>query len=166
MFNATFETIFGKKFCLGAAQGAPKVKKRVFGKNTKWPPAAWFVIKFFWSKNKSFPFWEDSAGVQNLEPFWPKMAKFWPFFHFCHFQKIGNLAFFTVQQNFLKWGQRSPMTKILTFSSQTQLSIGMGTCGENFGPLPCPMAILGPQKVSGRIQPPPLGTANLPTTRD
>ena len=53
------------------------------------------------------------------------------------------------------------MTKILTFSSQTQLSIGMGTCGENFGPLPCPRAILGPKKVSGQIPPPPW---ELPTS--
>ena len=47
------------------------------------------------------------------------------------------------------------MTKIFTFSSQTQLSIGMGTCGENFGPLLCPTAILGLQKVSWLIMPPP-----------
>ena len=45
------------------------------------------------------------------------------------------------------------MKKILTFFSQTQISIVVGTCGENFGPLPCPMAILGAQKVSGRIPP-------------
>ena len=78
MLNATFETIFWEKFSLGAAWGAPKVKKLVFGKNTKWRPAVLFVNKFFWSKNKSGPFWEDSAGVQNLEPFQQKMAKLWP----------------------------------------------------------------------------------------
>ena len=55
--------------------------------------------------------------------------------------------------------------KILTFFSKTQISIVIGTCGENFGPLPCPMAILGPQKVTGWIPPPP-GSAYLPTTRD
>ena len=51
----------GKKFCLGAAQGDTKVKKCVFDKNTKWPPAVLFVNDFFWSKNKSGQFWEDSA---------------------------------------------------------------------------------------------------------
>ena len=93
MFQATFETTFGKKFCFGGLQGAPKVKKRIFGQNTKWPPAILFVNEFFWSKNKSGPFWEDSAGVQNMEPFQQKMAKLWPFFHFCHFQKLGIWCF-------------------------------------------------------------------------
>ena len=63
-------------------------------------------------------------------------------------------------------GPEEPREFFYDFFSQTQINIVVGTCGENFGPLPCPMAILGAQKVSGRIPPPPPGTANLPTTWD
>ena len=55
------------------------------------------------------------------------------------------------------------MMKIWTFFSQTHISIVIGTCGENLGPLQCPLAILGPQKSAGGFCPPP-GNANLPTT--
>ena len=52
--------------------------------------------------------------------------------------------------------------KILTFFSKTQLTIVIGTCGEYFGPLPCPMAILEPKKVSWRIPPPQELPTSLP----
>ena len=106
--------------------------------------------------------WSTKSGAIST-----KNGQVMAIFSFLPFSKIGNLAFFTIQHNFFKWDQRSPMKKILTFFSQTQISIVVGTCGENFGPLPCPMVILGAQKVSGRIQPPPTpGNANLPTTWD
>ena len=85
---------FWEKILFGACARGPQSQKTRFGKNTKWPPAVLVVNKFFWSKDESGPLWEDSAGVQNPEPFLPIMTKFWPFIIFAIFRKLGIWHFY------------------------------------------------------------------------